>query len=339
MPTKTTLFILMMTSLFAQELRIDMPEVPQATTDIPKPVQIHLYNTANSKTNDEILREMTEEKVVHFSNHVAPKIQEIHDDPNKIVLTGDISNGKVTAYLNIPYMKEDKIVTKLTDAGFKVLSTFKVDKKGRVTSIVFTDKDLLHLASKKERGFVALLHVTLDHKEKTASITNPIYSLAAFMQHDYNATVAEHTLKKLRDTFADMTNSKQKAKFRTLEHYQFMKGMPMYQDMQEIKKLPSTELLTLAKKSKKIVYEYKLKNGSILLGVSLSKRTTKFIKKIGYRNAGLLPYPVLIEEDKALILDPKYYIAVMYPMLKMSQFMTISTVPGAIQKDIDRVFR
>ncbi len=39
------------------------------------------------------------------------------------------------------------------------------------------------------------------------------------------------------------------------------------------------------------------------------------------------------------MLDPKYYIAVMYPMLKMSQFMKISTVPGAITKDIGKIFR
>ena len=75
------------------------------------------------------------------------------------------------------------------------------------------------------------------------------------------------------------------------------------------------------------------------MGIKLSKRTTRFIKKTGYQNAGLLPYPVLIENNKVKILDPKYYIAIKYPMLKMSQFMTIATVPGAINKDIDKVFR
>ena len=39
------------------------------------------------------------------------------------------------------------------------------------------------------------------------------------------------------------------------------------------------------------------------------------------------------------MLAPQYYIAVMYPKLKMSQFMKIATVPGAIAKDIDKVFR
>lgn len=118
-----------------------------------------------------------------------------------------------------------------------------------------------------------------------------------------------------------------------------MQGMPKYQDMQTITKGSSKKLLASAKKSKKIVYEQKLSNGATILGVKLSKRTSKFIKKIGYQNAGLLPYPVLIEDGEVKILDPKYYIAVMYPTLKMSQFMTIATVPGAINKDIDRIFR
>ena len=53
----------------------------------------------------------------------------------------------------------------------------------------------------------------------------------------------------------------------------------------------------------------------------------------------MLPYPILIENGKAKILDPKYYISYMYPMLKMSEFMTIATIPDAIVKDCKRVFR
>jgi len=38
-------------------------------------------------------------------------------------------------------------------------------------------------------------------------------------------------------------------------------------------------------------------------------------------------------------LEPKYYISVMYPLLQMSEFMTIATVPGAVIKDCERVFK
>ncbi len=118
-----------------------------------------------------------------------------------------------------------------------------------------------------------------------------------------------------------------------------MENMPYYEDMIKISTGKNDTLVAKAKKSKKLVFEQKLNDGSTLIGVKLSKRTSKFVKKIGYQNAELLPYPVLIENGEAKILDPKYYIAVMYPMLSMSEFMTIATVPGAIQKDCDRVFR
>ncbi len=109
--------------------------------------------------------------------------------------------------------------------------------------------------------------------------------------------------------------------------------------MKVIKKGKNKALLAKAQKSKKVVYEQHLSNGSIVLGVQLGKRTSKFVKKTGYENSGLLPYPVLIENGEAKIMAPQYYIAVMYPYLKMSQFMKIATVPGAIVKDMDRIFR
>ena len=82
-----------------------------------------------------------------------------------------------------------------------------------------------------------------------------------------------------------------------------------------------------------------LENGSTLIGIQLSKRTGTFTRRIGRNNAAMLPYPVLIENGKAKILDPKYYIAYMYPMLQMSEFMTIATIPDAMIKDCEKVFK
>lgn len=50
-------------------------------------------------------------------------------------------------------------------------------------------------------------------------------------------------------------------------------------------------------------------------------------------------YPILIENGKAKILDPKYYISYMYPLLQMSEFMTIATIPDTIVKDCEKVFK
>jgi hypothetical protein len=38
-------------------------------------------------------------------------------------------------------------------------------------------------------------------------------------------------------------------------------------------------------------------------------------------------------------LSAKYFIAISYPLLTMSEFMTIATVPGAIENDLKKIFK
>jgi len=255
------------------------------------------------------------------------------------VAVGEVKNDRIAAYLQAPLMSVDAASAKLEAAGFKIVATYKVDKKGKVTSIVFTDENLTEQASKPQRGFAANMRLLVDEVTGQVSISNPIYVQKAFMQDDYDDAFAKGMLKRLRDNFEGLQNSKDVVKFIRLPRYKFMNGMPVYEDMKEIATGTNEDLLAKAHKSKKVVFEQKLSNGSVLLGVKLSRRTTKFVKKIGYQNAELLPYPVLIENGKAVTLAPKYYIAVMYPLLSMSEFMTIATVPGAISKDLDKIFR
>ena len=252
---------------------------------------------------------------------------------------GEVTNDRIAAYLQAPLLTQDEVLTKLKAAGFTPISSYKVDKKGKVTSIIFSDDELIKKASKKGRGFAASLRLLIDEENKQISIVNPIYVQKAFLQDDYDDAFAKATLKRLRDNFEGVQNSKDMVKFIRLPRYKFMNGMPVYEDMIVVKEGSNADLLAKAHKSKKVVFEQKLENGATLIGVKLSKRTTKFVKKIGYQNAELLPYPVLIEDGKAYTLAPKYYIAVMYPLLSMSEFMTIATVPGAINKDIDKIFR
>lgn len=314
----------------------DVPEVPKVEAVVPS---VTITNESTSKTNAQIGEEATQKKVVHFSDHVAPQMIETKDAAEKKIKVGDIKDGRVAAYLHSPLMNVEDVIKTLGSSGFTILSSFEVDKKGNATSIVFTNTDIQKAAAKKLRGFAGALRITVDKKNKILSISNPIYMLKAFMQEEYDAALAKSTLVTLRNSFKNLQDSKEVIKFRVLERFQFMEGMPRYADMQVIKKASNAALLKSAKKSKKIVYEQKFENGSIVIGVKLGKRTSKFIKKTGYENAGLLPYPVLIENGEARILNPKYYIAVMYPLLKMSQFMKIATVPGAITKDIDKIFR
>ena len=316
-----------------------VPEVPKAIQLTPEVIRID--SRGNITHHEENIKKLyPKRKKIIFSSNVAPeRFRKKKTTAQKEVLAGDIVNARVTAYLQSPLLEVKEVKEKLQSAGFEIVSTFKVDKKGAVTSIVFTNDVIKKAAAKDIRGFAGTLRVVVDTKNNLVNISNPIYIMKAFMQKEYVAKVAEDTLKQIRSVFSDLKNSTEVVKFLALERYQFMENMPYYQDMKVIAKAKNEELLKRAKKSKKIVYTQTLENGSIVIGVKLGKRTSKFVKKIGYTNSGILPYPVLIEKGEAKIMAPQYYIAVMYPTLKMSKFMTIATVPGAITKDIDRIFR
>lgn len=258
---------------------------------------------------------------------------------SEIVEVGEVKNARVAAYLQAPLITKDEAKSKLEAAGFTLLATYKIDKKGTVTSMVFTDQNISAAAAKENRGFAGSLRMLVDEKNKQISITNPVFIMKAFMQDEYDNALALATLKRLRDNFDGLQNSKDVVKYIRLPRYKFMNSMPVYEDMEEVASGKNEALVAKARASNKVVYEQKLSNGSTVIGVQLSKRTSKFVKKTGYQNSELLPYPVLIENGKAKILAPKYYIAVMYPLLSMSEFMTIATIPGAISKDCDKIFR
>jgi len=337
----STLLCLSLSTLNADQtktINIKVPEVPKVLAKVPN-VNVITVDGTVYKNNPE-LDAPRRRNAIGSSKRIPPNYNKKEStEVFKNVKVGEVNNSRIAAYLQTPLIPKEELLKRLTSANFKVLSEYKVDKKGKLISIVFTNDDMTKLASKDMRGFAGSLRLLIDKQNSQISISNPLYILKAFMQDDYNDKIAKETLDKLHSIFGDLKNSKDIVKFARLKRYHFMENMPYYQDMRKVAMGDNKTLLAKAKKSKKIVYEHHLDNGSVIVGIKLSRRTSKFVKKIGYQNSGLLPYPILIENNTAKILAPKYYIAVMYPMLSMSEFMTIATIPGAIQKDCDRVFR
>lgn len=310
-------------------IAVPAPTLPSVPT-VPKVIKF------NNSTN-------INDRSIKFSKRVPPNyIPHRFDNMKKVKSSahtriGEVSQGRISAYLRGEFMDVKTIEKKLKAAGFEIVTTVPINKKGTLLSVIFTDESLMSMASKENRGFMASLRVLVDTKEKTISITNPIYMAKGFLQEDYDEKSAKKILDKLITQFPNLSNSKDLLKFQLLAKYQFMNGMPYYENMIEV--ASGDDLLDRIKDNKKVVFTQTLKNGSTLIGIKLGNRTRKFPKKIGRNNAAMLPYPVLIENGKAKILDPKYYISFMYPMLKMSEFMTIATIPDAIVKDAKRVFR
>ncbi|MBU1668134.1 hypothetical protein KKC13_06915 [bacterium] len=335
-----------------KELKVDNVKKPEVTElnastieimiPIPPKVPIPIVVKTNGQVNNNHL-----DRSIKFSKRMPPNYltsaERYGKDGNGATLStstkmiGDVDKGRISAYLRADLMDVKTAGEKLKNAGFEILATEALDKKKTLISIVFTSEDLKTMANKTNRGFMGTLRLLIDPKNKQISITNPLYLAKAFLEQDFNEEASEKVLTAIVNEFTGLRNSMDKLKFQLLPKYQFMNGMPYFKDMQVVAR--GNDLVAKLQNNKKVVYHFTLTNGSTVVGVRLGKRTQKFPNRIGTNNAGMLPYPLLIENGEAKILDPKYYLALMYPQLTMEEFMTIATIPDAIRKDCTKVFR
>jgi hypothetical protein len=246
----------------------------------------------------------------------------------------------VSTYLVGAYVDVKTATQKLQDAGYEVIASYDSVKKG--TTLVFTNDALKAEGAKPGKAHVAVMRLFIDKQEKMISFTNPVYFGKAYMQEFYNHEVFNAELEKIQSAFEGLSGSADKMKFDDLAGYHFMVSMPYYSDADEHAKGSQEELLTKAreyKEGKELIFELKLSDGVTLLGYDLGKRTKKFVEKIGRANGAILPYTIMVENGVASSMEAKYYIALSYPLLTMTEFTTIATVPGAIAKDLSKPFK
>ncbi len=250
------------------------------------------------------------------------------------------SNTKVPAYLVGEYKDVPTVKKNLQQNGFNVIATYKVPGGGTV--VLFSDDTLLNEAKKKGRGFIAVLRAYVDDKDRQLRITNPVHFGKAFMQKEYDGNVFTKEQEKIKAAFTGLHGSKDALKSKDLAHYHFMFGMPYYEDMITVGKGNTQELLNKVKHyngGSAYLFGIKLTDNSYLVGFNLDKNVASFPQKIGMQNALVLSYLVLIEDGKALILHPKYYLALSYPTLSLGQFMKIASTPGQIEDNIKKAFK
>ncbi len=249
--------------------------------------------------------------------------------------------AEVSTYFDAPLMSANEVKERLNGAGFTVVAEDIVSKK-KFTSIVFTNDYLKKLADRPARGFLAgSLRVLIDTENNVTRISNPRYFVKAFLQEDYKLNDEKPLLDTLNKAFDTLTPSEDKWAFNELPEYQFMIGRPYYQDQIIAGEGNTTDLIAKidGAKKKKIIFKMQLSEGRVLYGVKLHKRTMKFVDKIGATNAGILPWMILIENGQAKALRADYMIAISYPLLDLGGFMGIMTVPGAVEKDVQKYFK
>jgi hypothetical protein len=251
-----------------------------------------------------------------------------------------LSAEDVSTYLVGEHVDVSTAKDRLAKAGFEILAEYESVKDGK--TILFTNDALKVQGAKPKRAYAAVLRLFIDDQEKKISFTNPIYFGKAFMQDEYDATVFNAQFQAINAAFPGLVGSIDKLDSEALSGYHFMMSMPYYSDVDELGEGKTAELLAKAqnyKDGKLLIFTLKLSDNSYLLGYDLDKRTKKFVEKIGRANAAVLPYCISIENDLASAMEAKYYLAVSYPLLTMTEFTTIATVPGAIAKQLEKPFK
>ena len=313
---------------------------PLEPLQAPKPLKaikpIEPPKAITFKENEKLL-----DRSIKFSKRMPPnydpnKMEKIKEErKKKSLVLGKEQDGRISAYLKGDHKTSEEVKNLLTTAGFIILGEYDINSEKTIKSIVFTSDEILSACNKKERGFAGTLRVLINNEDKSLTIANPIYMLKGFLQDDFQENTANNVLTKITSNFTGLKNSEDVLKYNIVSNYHFMTGMPYYEDMIEVGS--GSNLLSKIKKED-IVFSQKLENGSMLIGINLSN-LSDFTKIIGRDNAGMLPYPILIEGNKAKILDPKYYIAFMYPTLSMSNFMAIKDIPDDITRECKTLFQ
>jgi hypothetical protein len=313
--------------LYSNSIDIAIPTPTKPIT----PIQINVLN-GNENVSD---------RTIKFSKRYPPNYIPLEDRlKNRLNVEeriGDINGGRVAVSLVGQFLTANRVQNRLREGGFNILSVTPLDNSKDKVSIVFTDDILRGLASKPKRGFASNLRVVVDRSGDRVLFINPMYILKALLQDDFDIKKAREILSKILDIFPNLQNSDTKYKFQSLFDFQFMKGMPRYIDMVEVAK--GKDLIKKVEENKNIEFIDRLNNNSIIIGIKPSKNISSFINKIGKKHTGLFPYQILIEDNIAYILDPRYYIALIYPDLKMEEFMKIAKVPEKIISECRGVFK
>jgi hypothetical protein len=242
-----------------------------------------------------------------------------------------VATYKIGGYSDVESTK-----SKLSAAGFDVVGTYKTDAG---TSVLYTNASMKAMANKPTRGLAAVGRILVDDERKQISIANPVYFGKAFMQNEYKHGTSSAVLASLEKAFGPLKDSADKWEFAGLAGYHFMVGMPYYEDMMVVGEGSTADLVAKAKGAKGTTAVVQLSADRYIAFVDMDRRTKGFVKKIGTQNGQLLPWAVLIEDGKAKALSAKYFIAISYPSLTMNEFMTIATVPGAIENDLKKIFK
>jgi len=313
-----------------------------AQNDSSDAIKTEVLQKAEIKTLKKRVRELeTELKSYKKVKPVAGKVPLISKSKivskkvnkrKRFVLT-DTLPEKLSTYLIAAYQDIGTVSYKLETHGFTVLAKDEILEGKTVLSVT-------NEALKQTNSFLSVIHILIN-KDKEIRLQNPSYFAAAYLQKDYSFGDFNETMKSLEFVFGDMYQSEDKLILSDLSDYNFMLTLPRFEDtilVDEGEEIVSK--LTRKGSEKYISYLLTLPNGSVLVGHKLSSEIYAYLNKVdAENNAQLFPYEVMIHEGKAVMLAPKYYLALSLPLLSMTDFMKIASAPVSIVKEIREAYK
>ena len=229
----------------------------------------------------------------------------------------------ISAYYTTSGKSVSSVKSALQANGFEVLSTYQVAPSK--TIITVTNSQL-----KNTNTFIAALNIFVNGSNEVV-VQNPEYFALAYLGKNYTRGSLKNTVLSLARALGQLQPTSDILDSSKIPHYHFMIGMPYFEDQTTVAKGANL-------KPKSSLYQLSLPNGNILVGHKLSS-AKGFLKKINSENkSALLPYQSMILGNKAVILAPKYYLALSLPLLKMGTFMKISDIPSKIEDDISKQY-
>jgi len=286
-----------------------------------------------------------------------------------ILLTLVFALGNSSAQTLKPYwgglMKEtnfkeaQSLVRKGLEAqGLEILGEYQPANDANRWVLVYTSSDLKAAVQSSEAAHAfALAQRMAIYKGAQGlhlSATNPSYWCAAYFQDDFESLQdrVKASEGKLEAVFkaANISNpsaygSQKGIELEDLYDYQYMFGMPGFEDQIKLKKFNSFEEAQVALEKglsrnatkAQLVYSITLKGEkAALYGIGLfgADGEQKFLPIIDIDNPKhtcFLPYEILILDNEVYMLHGRYRIALSFPDLTMRTFSKIMSTPGDIE--------
>ncbi|NNJ55608.1 MAG: hypothetical protein HKP14_05730, partial [Bacteroidia bacterium] len=230
------------------------------------------------------------------------------------------------------------------------------DNNRWVIAITSTDLDKAVQKTGGLTGFGSVLRIafTREQNKTIVSYTNPSYWGNAYFRNKYSQVSSNYAAfhSKLKKAFAGVGTysgtgfgSKNGLTSSKLQSYQYMYGMPDFDDTELLKSFTSHSEAVAHINAKlkagvphvRLVYKHKVPGKNLTLyGLALSGGTgeSHFLPTIDIgkpKHTAFLPYEILVKNNEVHMLHGRFRIALSFPDLTMSTFMKIMSTPGDIE--------